>query len=99
MMFWLMMVMSIVWWLNTDLDGHWSFVKDRKRNVFLVIDWAVDWDVDCIRHWFLDDIWNLSDNLVGLWNWNLHGHYDLLFNMNWVWSVWEIQTLLMFPVD
>ena len=98
-MFWLIMVMSEVWWLNADLDSYWFFVNDRERNVFLVVDWTVDWNVDCIRHGLFDDIRNLSNNFIGLWNWNLHGHCNLLLNMNWVWSVWEIQTILMFLVN
>jgi hypothetical protein len=85
----LRLVMCIVWWFNGDLDGHRLFVNDWERNVFFVDDGAVDWNMNWIRHWLLDDIWDLLDDLVGLWNWNLHGYMNLLLNMNWIWSVWE----------
>jgi hypothetical protein len=81
--------MCEVWWFDGDLDGHWLLVNDRERHMLLVVDWTVNWDVDGIRHRLLNDIRDLLDDLVGLGNWNLHGHSDLLLNMNWVRSVWE----------
>jgi hypothetical protein len=81
--------MCKVWWFDGDLDGHWLFVNDRERHMLLVVDWTIDWDVDGIRHGLFNDIRDLLDDLVGLGNWNFHGHSDLLLDMNWVRSVWE----------
>jgi hypothetical protein len=80
-----------MWWFNGDLDSHWFLVENWEGNMFFVNNWAVNWNMNWIRHWFFDNIWNLLDDLIRLWNWNLHGHMNLLFNMNWVWSVEGIE--------
>lgn len=58
-MFVVMIVMGDVRWLNSDLHGDWSLLVDGEGDVLLVDDWTIDWNVDVIRHWLLDDVRDL----------------------------------------
>ena len=51
--------MVMVWWFNSDLDGYWLLMKNWNWDVFFVDDLTFDWDMDWIRHWLLNDVWNL----------------------------------------
>lgn len=58
-MFVMMIVVGDVWWLDGDLHGHWSLLVNGEGDVLLVDDWSIDWNVDGIGNWLLDDVRNL----------------------------------------
>lgn len=82
----MMMGMVVLWWLNGDLHSNWSFLMNWEGNVLLVDDWAIDWNMNRIRHWLLHKVWDIPDNLNWSWDGNLHWHVNSLLNMNWIWS-------------
>lgn len=91
MLFWivglnwsLVVVIAVLWWLNSNFHGDWAFLMNCEWNMFLVDHWAIDWNMNWIRHWLLDVVGNLSDDLNWGWDWNLHWNVNSLLNMNWV---------------
>lgn len=77
-----LIVVGEVGWLDGDLHGNWSLLVDWESDVLFVDDWTIDWHMDMIRHWLLDDIWDLLDDFHWSWDWNLHWNMDVLFNFN-----------------
>uniref|UniRef100_A0A4Y0BIZ2 Uncharacterized protein n=1 Tax=Anopheles funestus TaxID=62324 RepID=A0A4Y0BIZ2_ANOFN len=57
----------------------------RDLDVFLLVNWDMDWDLHLNRVWTINVDWNLlldvhRDLLLDV-------HWDLLLNLNWVWDL------------
>lgn len=80
----MMVMMILLWWLYGDLHGNWSFLMNWEVNLLLVNNGAVNWNMNWIRHWLLNDIWNIPNDLNWGWDGNFHWHVNSLLNMNWI---------------
>ena len=83
----LLVMVGLVWWLDSYFNSYWSFLDNWEMHLLFMNDWTVDGYMNRVRNWLLNDIRNLSNNFNWMRDWYFHWNMNLLFNMDWVWSV------------